>query len=199
LLETGSSVRVRGSTIEADTPWPGEGSSNQDPLFVAPGELTDMGDPDDPADDLWQDGDYRLQSGSPAIDAGVAEGAPAADIDGAARPCGKGPDQGAYESGGCGAQAGPKLRRGDANSDGAVNIADAVFTLAALFQGGPQPGCPDAADADDDGALALTDAVALLNYLFRGGAAPPAPGAEACGADPSADALAECAGGTAGC
>jgi parallel beta-helix repeat protein len=43
--------------------------------------------------------DYRLTPGSPAIDAGATEGAPAADHLGAARPAGDGIDLGAYESG----------------------------------------------------------------------------------------------------
>ena len=42
-------------------------------------------------------GDYRLSSGSPAIDKGASEGAPAVDIDGAARPQGLGVDIGPYE------------------------------------------------------------------------------------------------------
>ncbi len=42
-------------------------------------------------------GDYHLQSGSPAIDAGTSTGAPATDFDGVARPQGAGYDIGAYE------------------------------------------------------------------------------------------------------
>lgn len=43
-------------------------------------------------------GNLRLASGSPAIDAGTAEQAPARDKDGVARPQGRGFDMGAYEA-----------------------------------------------------------------------------------------------------
>ncbi|WP_323144152.1 right-handed parallel beta-helix repeat-containing protein [Massilia phyllosphaerae] len=43
-------------------------------------------------------GDYRLQSGSPAVNKGIASGAPATDILGVARPKGGAFDIGAYES-----------------------------------------------------------------------------------------------------
>jgi hypothetical protein len=43
-------------------------------------------------------GDYRLQSGSPAINKGTSASAPSTDILGAARPTGGAIDIGAYES-----------------------------------------------------------------------------------------------------
>ncbi|MBK5093881.1 MAG: right-handed parallel beta-helix repeat-containing protein, partial [Actinobacteria bacterium] len=56
-----------------------------DPMFVSP---------------AWgKTGDYHLRSGSPAIDAGTSDGAPSIDLDGNARPHGKGYDIGAYEFG----------------------------------------------------------------------------------------------------
>ena len=78
--------------------------------------------------------------------------------------------------------------RGDADSDGTLNLTDAVFALSFLFLGGTVPICEDAADVDDLGSVELTDAVYLLNHLFLGGAAPPAPYPEA-GQDPTEDAL----------
>ncbi len=88
-----------------------------------------------------------------------------------------------------GLAATPTFRRGDTNSDGAVDVADAVFLLDALFTLGMFPTCPDAADVNDDGAIDVSDAVYELSYLFSGAAAPPAPGVDNCGVDPTADAL----------
>ena len=58
----------------------GEGNIAADPLFVDA-----------------ESGNLQLQKGSPCIDAGSAEGAPAEDIEGQARPSGVGVDMGAYE------------------------------------------------------------------------------------------------------
>ncbi len=85
----------------------------------------------------------------------------------------------------------PELRRGDANADGTLDIADAVRTLGYLFQRGEAPGCPDAFDANDDGRIDISDPVGLLRHLFAGQALPD-PGA-VCGPDPTVDDLGECA------
>lgn len=77
------------------------------------------------------------------------------------------------------------FRRGDANADGRVDIADAVYHLSWQFTGGPAPTCLEAADSDGDGLHNLTDAIFTLQYLFRSGAAPPAPGPEDCGLAPA--------------
>ncbi len=42
-------------------------------------------------------GDYRLEEGSPCVDAGTDQGAPKRDIAGSSRPQGSGPDMGAFE------------------------------------------------------------------------------------------------------
>jgi hypothetical protein len=86
------------------------------------------------------------------------------------------------------------FRRGDSNSDCAVNIADAVFTLGFLFQGSRAPMCEDSMDADDDGVLGITDAIFTLGYLFLGKTAPPAPGPDLAGPDPTDDVLGACFG-----
>jgi hypothetical protein len=57
------------------------------------------------------------------------------------------------------------FRRGDANADRTVDIADPIAVLAYLFQGEELP-CLDAADANDDGALNIADGIRLLNFLF---------------------------------
>jgi hypothetical protein len=78
--------------------------------------------------------------------------------------------------------------RTDPNGDGAVDIADAIFTLSFLFAGGTAPSCLDAADANDDGAVDSADAIAYLSHLFAETGPLPEPTGE-CGPDPTADAL----------
>jgi 6-phosphogluconolactonase (cycloisomerase 2 family) len=92
-----------------------------------------------------------------------------------------------------------RFHRGDSTADGAVDLADAVFTLDHLFRGGEASVCLDASDADDTGRLDLADPVYLLNHLFRGGAEIPAPGPIDCGVDPTDDGLAECGYSTGLC
>ena len=77
----------------------------------------------------------------------------------------------------------PLFKRGDGDSNGRVEITDAIAILSLLFLGGPPPACPDAADTDDSGSLDITDAVVILSYQFLGGPPPPAPGPETCGVD----------------
>ena len=89
----------------------------------------------------------------------------------------------------------PQFRRGEANGDGRVDLADGVRILGSLFGGGQPIECDDAADANDSGTLDITDAVFLFNFLFAGGGAPPAPGVMECGEDATDDAL----GCEAGC
>ncbi|MEZ5359705.1 MAG: dockerin type I repeat-containing protein [Candidatus Zixiibacteriota bacterium] len=61
---------------------------------------------------------------------------------------------------------------GDANNDGNVNLIDAVFVYAYLFQGGDAPPCPEQADANGDCNINLIDYVYLYVYLFQGGNPP---------------------------
>jgi len=65
--------------------------------------------------------------------------------------------------------------RSDCNSDGTVNIADGVFGINYLFQGGPDPVCDDACDSNDDGAIDAADMIYIFNYRFLEGPAPLAP------------------------
>jgi hypothetical protein len=87
--------------------------------------------------------------------------------------------------GDCG-DAKPVFKRGDANRDGAANIADAVYILANLFANGPDILCPDAADGNDDETVNIADAVYILANLFANGPDIPAPGPDICGEDPTA-------------
>jgi len=73
--------------------------------------------------------------------------------------------------------------RGDTNSDGIVDISDAVATLGFLFQGSGGVLCLAAADINDDGAVDVSDPIVLLDYLFRGGNVIPPP-YPACAPDP---------------
>lgn len=79
--------------------------------------------------------------------------------------------------------------RGDANSDGRVDIADAVTLLDYLFRGSSDLACADAGDSDDSGHLSVTDAVRLLRFLFSGETDLPDPGAILPGVDPTPDPL----------
>ena len=74
--------------------------------------------------------------------------------------------------------------RGDCNSDTVVNIADGVYLINKIYQGGPTPICWDACDLNDDGFPDISDAIYCFNYRFLDGAAPlaPFPGA---GLDPT--------------
>jgi hypothetical protein len=69
--------------------------------------------------------------------------------------------------------------RGDANDDGAVDLADGVFILNYLFLDDTAPVCIDAADTNDDEKIELTDAVYLFTFLFQGGLEIPGPFLEA--------------------
>jgi hypothetical protein len=79
------------------------------------------------------------------------------------------------------------FRRGDVNTDGAVNISDPVALLFHLFQAASID-CDDAADFNDDGRLNISDAIYGLNFLFGSGPPPPEP-FESIGEDPTPDDL----------
>ncbi len=82
----------------------------------------------------------------------------------------------------------PNFLRGDSNSDGVVDISDAVNILNVLFTGQGEIKCDDAGDANDDGSVDISDGVYILNYLFAGGAGIKEPYPRA-GIDPTLDSL----------
>lgn len=88
---------------------------------------------------------------------------------------------------GCG-----RFRRGDADSNGKVDLTDAVFTLLYLFQGGQAPACLDAADFNDDADVEITDPILILNFLFLGVDLSAPPGPYRCGEDLLPDAFPTC-------
>ena len=77
--------------------------------------------------------------------------------------------------------------RGDANSDGELDVTDVLITLQYVILYGDPPKCLKAVDAADDGRLNLTDAVRVVLHLFRGRELPPP--YPRCGADPTPDDL----------
>lgn len=174
-LECGSSLEASHCLL-AD-PGLGVECIGGDPLFADP-VILDFTQPG---------GDWRLLAGSPCIDAGTSDGAPATDIEGNERPCGNGVDIGAYEFQDCPAQGTPFVR-GNVDGKGGIDLSDPVFLLTHLFLGEKTPDCLDAGDANDDGDLDLSDAVYSLSFQFLGGAQPASPFPE-CGIDPSIDGL----------
>lgn len=195
----GGEPRILNSIVQGNIPESicGEVTStlsDADPGFVRPGEFAferfaqvDVAGAIITMPDFIIDpGDYRLAPGSPAIDAGQAEGAPATDLAGAARPCGLAVDLGAYER--CIDIPAGSFLRGDSNDSGRADISDAIFVLAALFTGGPSPVCLKSADSNDSGKVDVSDAVYLLAFLFTEGMPIPPP-FESCGLDPTADDL----------
>ncbi|MGE4618267.1 MAG: hypothetical protein AAEJ04_00500 [Planctomycetota bacterium] len=85
-----------------------------------------------------------------------------------------------------------RFKRGDVNSDGTLDISDAIGTLNYLFQNLAVV-CLDAVDTNDDAAVDISDAVSVLNYIFAGGLPPAPPGPLECGVDTTDDGL-DCAG-----
>ena len=81
------------------------------------------------------------------------------------------------------------FRRGDANGDGGLNIADAVAALGILFGGAPPAPCEETLDINDDGSTNIADAIFLLGALFVPGQPQPPEPVSACGPDTDGDAI----------
>lgn len=62
--------------------------------------------------------------------------------------------------------------RGDANHDGRVDLADAVWILRYLNEGGDPPACLDAMEIVEDGGLDLGDGFGILHHLYAGSSLP---------------------------
>ena len=79
--------------------------------------------------------------------------------------------------------------RGDADTNGSLDLSDAVRSLSYLFLGTPSRlDCEKSADSDSTGILDISDPIYLLDFLFLGGPAPPSPFPH-CGTDPENSAL----------
>ncbi len=74
-------------------------------------------------------------------------------------------------------------RRGDANCDSTIDIADPITILSYLFQGGTVA-CLAACDVNNDDSVDISDPVYDLMYLFRQGFPPPDPPFPDLGVDP---------------
>ncbi|HAK95667.1 MAG TPA: hypothetical protein DCM87_11850 [Planctomycetes bacterium] len=84
------------------------------------------------------------------------------------------------------------FKRGDANADGKLDIADAIKVLGYLFGGGTTTLlCLDTGDANDDGKVDIADAIKILGHLFANTGPLPAP-FPGCGVDPTQDKMTEC-------
>jgi hypothetical protein len=68
----------------------------------------------------------------------------------------------------CAARPDEDRDKGDANGDGAMDLADAAWIRAAMFAGGDDVVCLGAVDLMDDDRLNADDAWLLLMYLFEG-------------------------------
>ncbi len=122
--------------------------TNTDPKFVNIGNL-----------------DFHLQTGSPAINAGVNLGSPYnTDKDGNFRPVGNGWDVGAYEYGG-GVPVitpTPGVKTGDVNGDGKVDIID-IGIVIDNYGKSPIPNVK--ADVNHDGKVDIIDiGIVIDNY-----------------------------------
>lgn len=71
----GSTISVNFSDVQEG--YSGQGNIQVDPGFIDPGSWDPNGTPDNPNDDFWVAGDYRLQGNSPCMDAGDNNAVPA--------------------------------------------------------------------------------------------------------------------------
>jgi subtilisin family serine protease len=68
------------------------------------------------------------------------------------------------------------LVRGDVDTNGVINIADAVYIQSYIFGGGPPPlPVMGTADADCSGVVNVADEIYLISYIFGGGPPPQTP------------------------
>jgi len=63
--------------------------------------------------------------------------------------------------------------RGDANTDGDMNMLDIMYLINYLYRDGEAPLVEDAADVNFDGTINLFDPTYMVNFLYRSGPPPP--------------------------
>ena len=108
--------------------------------------------------------DFHPIAGSPTIDAGTNEYAPADDFDGIARPVGGAVDIGPYEYKQVSTDQTAAFLTEDVNQDGKVSIADIIEIAQSL--GKPVSEKPRA-DVNGDGAISFTDLVTVARYIAK--------------------------------
>jgi len=69
----------------------------------------------------------------------------------------------------------PQYTCGDANSDGQLNVGDAIYVLYYAFSGGPSPNPRQSGDSNADNEVNIADVVYTINYVFKGGPPPCCP------------------------
>ena len=124
------------------------GNISADPCFVDAGYWDANSAPEDPNDDYWVQGDYRIGYYSPCRDSGSSDNAPDTDINGNPRPHFTGFDIGAYE-----------LQIYDLTATGTVDFTD--LSLLADFWLVEGPSIP--ADLDDSGLVDFYDFALLTS------------------------------------
>jgi hypothetical protein len=63
--------------------------------------------------------------------------------------------------------------RGDANTDGIIDVSDVVYLITYLYKDGPAPNPLLIGDANCSGLVELGDVVYLITYLYKDGPPPP--------------------------
>ena len=116
-------------------------------------------------------GDFHPLAGSPTIDAGTNQYAPADDFDGVARPVGGTADIGPYEYKQASTGQTATFLREDVNQDGRVNIADLVVVAQSL---GKQVSENPRADVNGDGVVNIIDLTLVARAFGETTAAPSA-------------------------
>ncbi len=109
-------------------------------------------------------GDFHPVAGSPTIDAGTNEYAPADDFDGVARPIGGIVDIGPYEYKSISTDQTATFLIEDVNQDGKVSIADIIEVAQSL--GKPVSEKPRA-DVNGDGEIGFVDLVTIARYIAK--------------------------------
>lgn len=168
-IDSSASIDLAYSNVEDG--WPGTGNIDVDPQFV-----------------LGPLGANYLDLGSPCVNSGD----PALPlIDGTTR-VDQLPDDDVVDMGYHYPIIDDRFVRGDCNADGQFDLADAVFSLSALFvAGSDEPTCESACDGNDDDSIDISDPIFSLSALLVLGSPRPTAPFPACGPDPTLGQL-EC-------